>query len=264
MACRIGLVKGGEDYNLDPTTLVAGGENCEREVFKRCKMYLTGKHVQPPVWFVGWQLLLEKAAKQKAETQRLEAEKEKAASEQQSAELAAGRGLNGADVSAITAGDDASPGGGASASSDSPAAPAAVPAAPAVVPAAARAFLEGDRVTVAQKSRRAPRLLAKITRMLTSHAWVEFDASQVGVGGPEKKILLASLKFADPPPVVASGSLASADSVVDPTVLIDVDELAPSAPTIDASMSSGALGGPTSGRTDIWAAASDVFGEDDD
>ena len=207
--------------------------------------------------------MLEKAAKQKAETQRLEAEKEKAASEQQSAELAAGRGLNGADVSAITAGDDASPGGGASASSDLPAAPAAVPAAPAAVLGAARAFLEGDRVTVAQKSKKTPRLLAKITKMLTSHAWVEFDASQVGVGGTEKKILLAILKFADPP-VVASGSLASADSVVDPAMLIDVDELAPSASTIDASMSAGALGGPTSGRTDIWAAASDVFGEDDD
>ena len=93
---------------------------------------------------------------------------------------------------------------------------------------------------------------------------MEFDASQVGVGGTDKKILLASLKFADALPVVASGSLASADSVVDPTVLIDVDELAPSASTIDASMSAGALGGPTSGRTDIWEDAANVFGEDSD
>ena len=138
-----------------------------------------------------------------------------------------------------------------------------MPAAPAAVPGAARAFLEGDRVTVAQKSRKAPRLFAKITRMLTSHAWVEFDASQVGVGGTEKKILLASLKFADPP-VAASVSLASADSEVEPAVPINVDELSPSASSIDASMSVGALGGPTSGRTDIWADAADVFAADDD
>ena len=291
LAFRIGLAKGGEDYKLDPTTLVTveGGENCERDVYKRCKMFLCGKHLQPPVWFVGWQLSLDKAAKLKAETAAAEtaaaaAVAAVAASEQQSAALEAGRGLTSADVRAITAGDDASEGGGTaghggSGSSDLPAAPAAVPAALAAVPAApaavlgaARAFLEGDRVTVAQRGKKTPRLLAKITKMLTSHAWVEFDASQVGVGGTDKKILLASLKFADALPVVASGSLASAERVVEPTadrvvgpaVLIDVEELhrAPSAAPIDASMTEGALGGPTSGRSGVWEPAANVFGED--
>ena len=144
----------------------------------------------------------------------------------------------------------------------------------AAVPAAARtAFVKGDRVTVAQSKRSKPRLFATVTRVLTSHAWVEFDADQVAVSGTEKKILLASLRFVDPP-VAALGTLASADAVVEPAVAssspggIDVDEPAPSAASIDASMSVGALGRPTSGLTvastdglmNIWADVASVFG----
>ena len=90
-----------------------------------------------------------------------------------------------------------------------------------------------------------------------------FDASIVGVGGTDKKVLLASLKFADALP-------ASAERVVEPTtaeretaVLIDVEDLhrAPYAAPIDAAMTEGALGGPTSGREN-WAPAASVFGED--
>ena len=102
--------------------------------------------------------------------------------------------------------------------------------------------------------------------MLTSHAWVVFDTSMVGVGGSDKKVLLSSLKFADALEVSGARDV-STHRVTTPeretAVLIDVENLhreLGAAPQV-AAMTEGALGGPTSGREN-WAPAASVFGED--
>jgi len=85
----------------------------------------------------------------------------------------------------------------------------------------------------------------------------------VGVGGTDKKVLLASLKFADALPASAERVVGTTTPERETSVLIDVEDLhrEPGAAPQVAAMTEGALGGPTSGRAN-WAPAASVFGDE--
>ena len=122
-----------------------------------------------------------------------------------------------------------------------------------------------------------PKLLATITEILTSHAWVLFGADQGPQSGHTKKILLKSLLFADPP-VATSRTPATADVVTESTVAssssggraADVDEPAPLAESIDvdasttAAPATQAVSGSALAAAAAWADAAAVFGGDAD
>ena len=45
----------GSEQALDPSTLVHEDVDYQAEVYKRCKLFLSGKHAKPPTWFAEWQ-----------------------------------------------------------------------------------------------------------------------------------------------------------------------------------------------------------------